>query len=73
MINILSRKAIWSVPESFGGPYDPSATDIDTGIIYAIAFLMLMIINMQGGASKYSLDKVIEKRVKWWRKLAEFG
>jgi nitrite reductase (NO-forming) len=64
---------IWSVPESFGGPYGPSATDIGTGIIYAIAFLMLMIINMQGGTSKYSLDRVIEKRVKWWRKLAEFG
>jgi hypothetical protein len=26
-----------------------------------------------GGPSRYSLDYRIEKRARWWRKLAEFG
>ncbi len=64
---------IWSVPEAFGGPYGPGSTDIGTGIIYAMVFLTLVIINMYGGASEYSLDILIEKKVKWWRKLSEFG
>lgn len=64
---------IWSVPEAFGGPYGPSATDIGTGIIYAMVFLMLIIINTIGGTSKYSLDNIIEKKVKWWHRIAEFN
>lgn len=64
---------IWAVPEGFGGPYGPSSTDIGTGIIYAIAFLMLMLINAEYGTSRHSLDALIEKRVKWWSKLAEFS
>ncbi len=64
---------IWSVPEGFGGPYGPSSTDIGTGIIYAIVFLLLIAVNAMGGPSRYSLDYKIEKRVRWWRKLAEFG
>lgn len=32
---------IWSTAEGFGGPYMPGATDIGTGIIYAILFLAL--------------------------------
>ncbi|MDE1859177.1 MAG: DoxX family protein [Candidatus Micrarchaeota archaeon] len=63
---------IWSVPEGLGGPYGPSSTDIGTGIIYAIVFLALILINTEFGPSKYSLDRIIEKRVKWWRKIAEF-
>jgi nitrite reductase (NO-forming) len=64
---------IWSVPEGFGGPYGPSSTDIGTGIIYALVFLMLMVINALEGTSRYSLDYYIEKKVKWWKSLAEFG
>ena len=64
---------IWAVPEGFGGPYGPSSTDIGTGIIYAVVFLMLIIINTTEGPSRYSLDYYIERRFKWWRKLAEFG
>lgn len=64
---------IWAIPEGFGGPYGPSSTDIGTGIIYALVFLCLMVINAGYGPSKYSIDAWIEKRVKWWRKLAEFG
>ncbi|MDE2217304.1 MAG: DoxX family membrane protein [Planctomycetota bacterium] len=64
---------LWSVPEGFGGPYSSSSTDIGTGIVYAIVFLMLMIINAIEGASKYTLDYYLEKRISWWKNLAEFG
>jgi uncharacterized membrane protein YphA (DoxX/SURF4 family) len=64
---------IWAVPEGLGGPYGPGSTDIGTGIIYAFVFLSLMIFNAMEGPSKYSADTYIEKRVKWWHKLAEFS
>ena len=64
---------IWAVPEGLGGPYGPSSTDIGTGIIYAIVFLMLIIINASEGPSRYSLDYYLEKKIRWWKKLAEFG
>ncbi len=64
---------IWAVPEGFGGPYGPSSTDIGTGVIYAIVFLMLIVINATEGPSRLSLDYWIEKRVSWWKKFAEFS
>lgn len=63
---------IWGVPEGFGGPYGPGATDIGTGVIYALVFLALMTINAGYGPSRLSLDYWIEKRVKWWHRVAEF-
>jgi|SRR5579875_636545 uncharacterized membrane protein YphA (DoxX/SURF4 family) len=62
---------IWAVPEGFGGPYGPGSTDIGTGIIYSISFVFLLIINAAYGPSKYSIDFLIEKKWKWWKKLAE--
>src|SRR2546426_293689 len=62
---------IWSVPEGFGGPYGPSSTDIGTGIIYAIVFLLLMIINAAFGPSRWSLDYAIERRWPAWKKVSE--
>lgn len=64
---------IWAVPEGFGGPYGPGSTDIGTGIIYSFVFILLMIVNAKFGPSSLSLDAVIEKHLKWWNKLAEFG
>ena len=63
---------IWSVPEGFGGPYGPGATDIGTGIIYAFVFLALILINTTYGSSRYSVDYILEKRIKWWHRIAEF-
>ena len=63
---------IWGVPEGFGGPYGPSSTDIGTGIIYCFMFIALMLINAGYGTSKYSLDGIIEKKVKWWKRISEF-
>ncbi len=70
---IILSLLIWSVPEGFGGPYGPSSTDIGTGIIYAIVFLMLITINTLEGPSRYSFDYYIERKLKWWKKLAEFS
>lgn len=62
---------IWAVPEGFGGPYGPGSTDIGTGIIYAVAFLLLMIVNATYGPSRYSIDRYLEKRWPGWTRLAE--
>jgi nitrite reductase (NO-forming) len=66
---------IWAVPEGFGGPYQTGAggTDIGTGVIYAIAFLGLIVINATYGPSRYSLDGIIERRFPSWARIAEFG
>ncbi len=64
---------IWAIPEGFGGPYGPGSTDIGTGIIYSFVFLSLVIINTISGPSKYSLDFLIERKYRFWKRLAEFG
>lgn len=63
---------IWSVAEGFGGPYGPSSTDLGTGIVYAIVFLFLILLNATNGGSRISLDSVIERKWHSWRKLVEF-
>ena len=62
---------IWAVPEGFGGAYGPGSTDIGTGIIYAMTFLFLAVLNATHGTNPYTLDAKIEKKVKWWKTLAE--
>ena len=65
---------IWAVPEGFGGPYQSGSggTDVGTGVIYAVAFLGLILINATYGSSRYSLDSLIERRWPRWGILAEF-
>jgi uncharacterized membrane protein YphA (DoxX/SURF4 family) len=66
---------IWAVPEGFGGPYGAGAggTDVGTGVIYALVFVGLIVINATFGASRWSLDAVIERRWSGWSRIAEFG
>jgi nitrite reductase (NO-forming) len=64
---------IWAVPEGFGGPYGSGSTDIGGGVVYAMAFLMLIVINVAYGPSHWSLDYLIEGRWPGWAKIAEFG
>ncbi|MGB6501199.1 MAG: DoxX family protein [Thermoplasmata archaeon] len=66
---------IWAVPEGFGGSYASGSgtTDIGTGIIYAIAFLGLIVVNATYGPSRWSLDYYIERWLPAWSRLAEFG
>lgn len=64
---------IWAVPEGFGGPYQLGvSTDLGGGIVYAMAFMMLIVINATYGPSKLSLDYWIEKHFPAWAKIAEF-
>jgi uncharacterized membrane protein YphA (DoxX/SURF4 family) len=69
---VLLSLLIWAVPEGFGGPYGPGSTDIGTGIVYAILFLTLIILNAAHGPSRLSLDYHIEKRWPRWAAVAEF-
>jgi uncharacterized membrane protein YphA (DoxX/SURF4 family) len=68
---ILLSLFIWAVPEGFGGPYGPSSTDIGTGVVYAFVFLLLMIVNATYGPSRYSLDRLLERRWPGWSRIAE--
>ena len=73
---IILTLLIWAIPEGFGGPYTVSgsaATDVGTGIIYAIAIVGLVAISATYGSSRYSLDYYIERRVPSWARLSEFG
>lgn len=72
LLGALLSLFIWAIPEGLGGPYGPSSTDIGTGIIYALVFIALMLINAGYGPSKLSFDYWLEKRIKWWKKIAEF-
>lgn len=62
---------IWAVPEGFGGPYGPGSTDLGTGIVYAIVFLFLVLVNATYGPSRYSVDYLVERRWPSWRRFAE--
>jgi nitrite reductase (NO-forming) len=66
---------IWAIPEGFGGPYGAGsgATDLGTGIIYAIAFFGLIVINSTYGPSRWSVDNLIERHFPRWASVAEFG
>lgn len=66
---------IWAIPEGFGGPYGAGtgATDVGTGVIYALVFLGLIVINSTYGPSRFSLDYYIERKAPWWARVAEFG
>ena len=64
---------IWAVPEGLGGPYGPGSTDIGGGIIYAMMFLGLAILNATYGPSRWSIDRFIEQRFPGWSAIAEFA
>ena len=62
---------IWTVPEGFGGTYSAGTTDPGVGIVYAVLFLALIVINATYGASRWSLDYLIERRFPRWASFAE--
>lgn len=65
---------IWATAEGLGRTAPGAiATDIGTGIIYAVAFLALLAADRCAGTRPWSLDAVIERRVPWWRRIAEVG
>ncbi len=62
---------IWSVVEGFGGPYGPGSVTVGQSNIYALGLLFLMVFSSTYGSNPYTLDRLIEKRYKWWAKIAE--
>jgi len=62
---------IWSVAEGFGGPYMSGSSDIGTAIIYALVSMGLLALCYYVGASRYSVDYYLERRISWWHKVAE--
>ncbi|MDE1852054.1 MAG: hypothetical protein KGH69_05240, partial [Candidatus Micrarchaeota archaeon] len=62
---------IWSIPAGPGGPYGPASTDIGTGVAYAIVFLLLAVINAIYGTSGQTVDSLLEKKLRWWKEIAE--
>jgi nitrite reductase (NO-forming) len=65
---------IWTIPEGSGGSYvgGSGTTDIGTGIIYAVAFLGLILISATYGPSRHSHDYYIERRFPGWARIAGF-
>jgi uncharacterized membrane protein YphA (DoxX/SURF4 family) len=64
---ILLSLVIWAVPEGFGGPYTPGATDVGTGIIYVFVFLGLFLLS---AGRYYGLDRSLRDKLGKWRYLS---
>jgi nitrite reductase (NO-forming) len=73
IIGALFSMTIWGTAEGFGGPYNATSTDIGAAVMYAVVFLALLALNYEAGASRFTVDYLIEKRVSWWHRVAEAG
>jgi len=62
---------VWAIGEGFGGPYTSGSTDIGTGIIYTMLFIALLVFAPPARRERFSLDQILERRVSWWRFIAE--
>jgi nitrite reductase (NO-forming) len=64
---------IWSVPQGLGGPYSPGKVDIDSGLVYMLVFVSLIVIDSALGRSPYSVDYYIERIFPRWERVAELA
>jgi nitrite reductase (NO-forming) len=64
---------VWSIPEGFGGPYVPGATDVGAGLVYVLVFITLIVIDHTLGRSPYSMDYYLERLIPAWRHVAEWA
>lgn len=56
---VLFSFLIWSVPQGLGGPYTPGSMDVDSGIIYLLLFVALIL----GGAWRaYNMESLVWRR-----------
>jgi thiosulfate dehydrogenase (quinone) large subunit len=66
--------AIWVIPEGFGGSFLAGATDIGTAIMYVVIFAILYSLEtLPTDTRAWTLDRLIERRIRWWPTLAEPG
>lgn len=70
---ILLSLLIYGIDEGFGGPYGPGSTDIGAAIIYVFVYVTLIALESTAASNRLTLDSVIEKRSKVWRRIAEFA
>lgn len=70
-LGLLFSFLVWSVPEGFGGPYGPGATDVGASIMYVLIFGALLLFSRYQGPSPLSVDHRIERHVPWWDRVAE--
>lgn len=68
---IVLAMLIWSVVEGFGGPYGAGSVTVGQSNIYVIGMLFLIVFNSTYGSNPYTIDSLIEKRFRWWSKIAE--
>jgi nitrite reductase (NO-forming) len=68
---ILLSLIIWTVAEGFGGPYGPGSTDIGAAILYPFVFLALLVLETSAGSNRYTLDKLVERYIGGWSKVAD--
>lgn len=73
ILTAVTALGIWAVAEGFGGPYTSTSTDIGAGILYTVVALSLLVLSLQCGPSRYSVDYLLEKRISWWHWVAETG
>jgi nitrite reductase (NO-forming) len=73
IVAVLFSLGIWAIPEGFGGPYTAGATDIGTGIIYAVVFAALYGLETAVSPSAWTVDGLLELRFPWWGSFAEPG
>jgi thiosulfate dehydrogenase (quinone) large subunit len=64
---------VWGVGEGFGGPYTSGATDVGTGIIYTVLFLVLFVCAPPAEQEHLSLDRILVARHPAWKRVADFG
>jgi nitrite reductase (NO-forming) len=62
---------IWATAEGFGRTASGVATDIGTAIVYSMVFMALLAADQCERTRPYSLDAVVERRLPWWRRVAE--
>jgi uncharacterized membrane protein YphA (DoxX/SURF4 family) len=64
---------VWGVGEGFGGPYSSGATDVGTGIIYTLLFLVLFVCSPTADQEPLSVDQVVVAKHPRWAAIADFG
>lgn len=69
---ILLSLLIWGIDEGFGGPYGPGSTDIGAAIIYVFVYVALIALESTAASNRLTLDSLIERRSKVWRRISEF-
>ncbi len=73
IVAVVFSLGIWAIPEGFGGPYTAGATDIGTGVIYAVVFAALYGLEMAVSPSAWTVDGWLGRRFPWWESFAQPG